>query len=72
VLLNVIRQALHRSRIALTHVAEIQELRKCYVLLNPRERQVMALEVSGLLDKQVGGKLGISEITVTVDCRSTD
>ncbi len=64
VLLTAIRQALERSRIALTHKVELQELRNRYVSLTPRERQVMALVVSGLLNKQVGGELGISEITV--------
>jgi FixJ family two-component response regulator len=64
VLLNAIRQALERSRIALSHEAEAQELRNCYASLTPRERQVMALVVSGLLNKQIGGELGISEITV--------
>ena len=39
-------------------------LRDCYASLSPRERQVMGLVVSGLLNKQVGGELGISEITV--------
>ena len=39
-------------------------MRKCYESLTPREREVMALVVSGLLNKQVGGELGISEITV--------
>ena len=39
-------------------------LRDCYESLSQRERQVMALVVSGLLNKQVGGELGISEITV--------
>lgn len=63
-LLNAIRQALQRSRLALSHEAEIRELRNCYTLLTPRERQVMALVVSGLLNKQIGGELGISEITV--------
>ena len=42
----------------------MQVLRSCYALLTPREREVMALVVSGLLNKQVGGELGISEITV--------
>jgi FixJ family two-component response regulator len=64
VLLNAIRQALHRSRIALSREAEIRELRNCFASLTPRERQVMALVVSGLLNKQIGGELGISEITV--------
>ena len=43
---------------------EKRELRERYELLTPRERQVMALVVAGLLNKQVGGELGISEITV--------
>jgi FixJ family two-component response regulator len=64
VLLNAIRQAHERSRIALSHEAEIRELHNRYSSLTPRERQVMALVVSGLLNKQVGGELGISEITV--------
>ena len=42
----------------------MQALRNCYASLTRRERQVMALVVSGLLNKQVGGELGISEITV--------
>jgi FixJ family two-component response regulator len=42
----------------------MQALRDCYASLTQRERQVMALVVSGLLNKQVGGELGISEITV--------
>ena len=47
-LLNAIRQALQRSRLALSHDAEIREFRNCHALLTPRERQVMALVVSGL------------------------
>jgi FixJ family two-component response regulator len=64
VLLNAIRQAVERSRAALGYQAEMQALRNCYASLTHRERQVMALVVSGLLNKQVGGELGISEITV--------
>jgi FixJ family two-component response regulator len=64
VLLSAIRQALERSRLALAHEAEMQELRDRYASLTARERQVMALVVSGLLNKQVGGELGISVITV--------
>ena len=64
VLLNAIRQALERSRVALDRETEIRAMRNCYASLTPRERQVMALVVSGLLNKQVGGELGISEITV--------
>jgi len=64
VLLTAIRHALERSRLALAHDKEMQELRDRYASLSPRERQVMTLVVSGLLNKQVGGELGISEITV--------
>jgi len=64
VLLSAIRQALERSRLILGHEAEMQALRDCYISLTHRERQVMALVVTGLLNKQVGGELGISEITV--------
>lgn len=64
VLLSAIRQALERSRAALIEEAEIQELRIRYASLTPREQQGMALVVSRLLNKQVGGQLGIREITV--------
>jgi FixJ family two-component response regulator len=63
-LLSAVRQALERSRIAITHEMEMRELQARHASLTPRERQVMALVVSGLLNKQVGGELGISEITV--------
>ena len=64
VLLTAIRRALERSRRALAHKVELQELRDRYASLTPREGQVMALVVSGLLNKQVAGELGISEKTV--------
>ena len=64
VLLSAIRGAIDRSRAALRRDAERRALRKGYASLTPREREVMALVVSGLLNKQVGGELGISEITV--------
>ena len=64
VLLSAIRQALERSRAALKHLAELESLRKRFALLSSREREVMALVVRGLLNKQVGFELGISEITV--------
>jgi len=64
VLLDAIRNAIERSRAALRRDSEIQVLRDSYASLTPREREVMALVVSGLLNKQVGGELGISEITV--------
>ncbi len=63
-LVSAIRKALERSRLALAQNAEMQELRTRYASLTSREHQVMALVVSGLLNKQVGGELGISEITV--------
>jgi FixJ family two-component response regulator len=63
-LVSAIRNALQRSRLALAQGSEMQELRDRYVSLTRREQQVMALVVSGLLNKQVGGELGISEITV--------
>ena len=64
VLLTAIRAALERSRVALRLEAEMRVLRDSYASLSRRERQVMQLVVSGLLNKQVAGKLGISEITV--------
>jgi FixJ family two-component response regulator len=64
VLLSAIRHAIERSRVALGHEAEMQVLRDRYASLTPREREVMAFVASGLLNKQVGGELGISEITV--------
>jgi FixJ family two-component response regulator len=64
VLLAAIRAALERSRAALSLEAEMRVLRDRYASLSQRERQVMVLVVSGLLNKQVGGELGISEITV--------
>jgi FixJ family two-component response regulator len=64
VLLTAIRQALERSRIVLNREAEMHDLQQRYSSLTNRERQVMALVVSGLLNKQVGAELGISEITV--------
>ena len=64
VLLSAIRAAIERSRVALSREAEMRVLRDRYASLSCRERQVMALVVSGRLNKQVGGELGISEITV--------
>jgi FixJ family two-component response regulator len=64
VLLSAIRQAIERSEAALGRDAEIRTLRDRYASLSGREREVMTLVVSGLLNKQVGGELGISEITV--------
>ena len=64
VLLSAIRQAVERSQTTLGHAAEVRTLRDRYASLSGREREVMALVVAGLMNKQVGGDLGISEITV--------
>jgi FixJ family two-component response regulator len=64
VLVAAIRSALERSRAALCLDSEMQSLRSFYRSLTASEREVMALVVSGMLNKQVGGELGISEITV--------
>ena len=64
VLLGAIRSAIERSRTTLEVDAAIDEIRGRYASLSRREREVMGLVVSGLLNKQVGGELGISEITV--------
>jgi FixJ family two-component response regulator len=63
-LLSAIRAALERSRVALNREAALRVVQDRYASLSLRERQVMALVVGGLLNKQIGGELGISEITV--------
>ncbi|MGO9421523.1 response regulator transcription factor [Roseiarcus sp.] len=63
-LLAAMRHAIQRSEAALRGEAEMQALRDRYDKLSRREREVMALVVNGLLNKQIGGELGISEITV--------
>jgi FixJ family two-component response regulator len=63
-LMHAIRSAIVRSQKGLAHEMEILALRESYASLSEREREVMALVVSGMLNKQVGNKLGISEITV--------
>jgi FixJ family two-component response regulator len=64
ILLQAMRNAISRNQDALRREAAMQELRNAYASLSKREREVMALVVSGLLNKQVGGEMGISEITV--------
>ncbi len=64
VLLNAIQTSLDRSRAVLQREAEVLDLRRRYRQLTARERDVMSLVVAGLPNKQVGGELGISEITV--------
>ncbi len=63
-LLTAIGNAIERSKVLLDRDTEIRELKARYVQLTSREREVMALVVAGLPNKQVGGELGISEITV--------
>ena len=63
-LLKAIEHAIHRSTAALALEADMRAIQEAYTSLSRREREVMALVVSGLLNKQVGGELGISEITV--------
>jgi FixJ family two-component response regulator len=63
-LIGAIQQAIDRSTASLREEAELQALRDRYASLSRREREVMALVVVGRLNKQVGGELGISEITV--------
>jgi FixJ family two-component response regulator len=65
-LLNAIHQALDRDRAARRQQSDLTELRKCYQALSERERQVMGLVVSGMLNKQIAFALGISEITVKI------
>jgi len=64
VLINAIGSAIARSRITLDQESESHALRSLYAKLTPRERDVMTLVVRGLLNKQVGGELGMAEITV--------
>jgi FixJ family two-component response regulator len=65
-LLDAIHQALDRDRAILRQQTELAGLRKCYESLTPREREVMALVVSGMLNKQMASELGTSEITVKI------
>jgi FixJ family two-component response regulator len=65
-LLHAIQQAFDRDRVTRHQQNELTVLRKRYELLSARERQVMALVVSGMLNKQVGYELGTSEITVKI------
>ena len=64
VLLGANAKAIERSQAALRDAVELQILREHHASLSRREREVMALVVAGKLNKQVGGELGISEITV--------
>jgi len=63
-MLSAIKSALARSQATIDQEAEMQALRDRYASLSRREQEVMVLVTSGMMNKQVGGKLGISEITV--------
>jgi len=65
-LLDAIRQALHRDRVARQEQSGLAELQKRYAMLTGREREVMAMVVSGMLNKQIAFDLGTSEITVKI------
>jgi FixJ family two-component response regulator len=65
-LLDAINQALDRDRVTRQKQSEVSELRKRYQLLTAREREVMGLVVSGMLNKQVAAELGTSETTVKI------
>jgi FixJ family two-component response regulator len=65
-LLDAIHQALDRDRITRQQQSELAELRECYGTLTAREREVMGLVVSGMLNKQIASELGTSEITVKI------
>jgi FixJ family two-component response regulator len=64
VLLDTVGRAIERSREALAGAAELRRLRERYAVLTPREREVLTWVVAGLLNKQVGAQLGMSEATV--------
>lgn len=65
-LLDAVQQALQRDRTRRHEQIELSDLRKRYDELTPRERQVMQLVVSGMLNKQVASELGTSEVTVKI------
>jgi len=68
-LLDAIHQAIERHQTIRQHQAKMAEMLHSYELLTPREREVMGLVVSGLLNKQIAAKLGVSDITVKVHRR---
>jgi FixJ family two-component response regulator len=65
-LLDAIHQALDRDRITLKLENDLADLRRCYASLTPREREVMALVVTGMLNKQIASELGTSIVTVKI------
>jgi FixJ family two-component response regulator len=65
-LLDAIQQALNRDRVTRQRQGDLAELRKHYEALTAREREVMSLVISGMLNKQIASELGTSEITVKI------
>jgi FixJ family two-component response regulator len=65
-LLDAIHQALDRDRVARQHEGELRKLRSRHQSLTPREREVMALVVSGRMNRQIANELGTSEVTVKI------
>lgn len=65
-LLDAIHQALDRDRLRREQQRKLADLQKCYESLTAREREVMVMVVSGMLNKQIASELGTSEITVKV------
>jgi FixJ family two-component response regulator len=65
-LLDAIQQALQRDRAAREQLADISELQERYRALTAREREVMALVISGMLNKHIAAKIGASEATVKI------
>lgn len=64
IVLDAIAVAVERSRASLVDAAELRKLRQCHTSLTPRQTQIMAMVVAGMLNKQIAAELGISEITV--------
>ena len=65
-LLDAVQQALQRDRAAREQQAEVHELQGLYQALTAREREVMGLVVSGMLNKQIASEIGASEATVKI------
>jgi FixJ family two-component response regulator len=65
-LLKAVEEAVERDRLRRSQDSELVSVRACYEALTPREREVMGLVTAGLMNKQVAGKLGLSEITVKI------
>jgi FixJ family two-component response regulator len=65
-LLDAIQQALQRDRVALEQEAEVHDLRRRYQALTAREREVMALVLSGMVNKQIASEIGASEATIKI------